>query len=139
MRFTYDEGAVRTPLDSPGKHTDVNLNATYQTEIIESENGAVVWLKEFKQFIEKHRALDAWENSTYIGYANIECTSKERGEKDLPRTTWMRRQADLDQRRIAERTLGLELHLARNRSSLPDYQSVRRETGVYLETRRSRG
>eukprot|EP00972_Heterocapsa_arctica_P035136 5173410-Heterocapsa_arctica.AAC.1 len=35
MRFTCDEGAVRTPLDSPGKHTDVNASATYGTETIE--------------------------------------------------------------------------------------------------------
>eukprot|EP00972_Heterocapsa_arctica_P085918 12660769-Heterocapsa_arctica.AAC.1 len=67
-----------------------------------------------------------------------------------------RRQADREQRRIAERTLeleqlrdaglasdpavalGLELHLARDSSSLLDYQSVRRETGAYLETLRSR-
>eukprot|EP00972_Heterocapsa_arctica_P101119 14904479-Heterocapsa_arctica.AAC.1 len=33
MRFTYDEGAAWTPLDSPGKHTDVNPIATYRTEI----------------------------------------------------------------------------------------------------------
>eukprot|EP00972_Heterocapsa_arctica_P090279 13317683-Heterocapsa_arctica.AAC.1 len=39
MRFTYDEGAARTPLDSPGKHTDVNPNATYRTEIIEDAGG----------------------------------------------------------------------------------------------------
>eukprot|EP00972_Heterocapsa_arctica_P075594 11151117-Heterocapsa_arctica.AAC.1 len=52
MRFTYDEGAGRTPLDSPGKHTDVNPNATYETKTIEH-------------------------------------MEQERGEKYLPRTTWM--------------------------------------------------
>eukprot|EP00972_Heterocapsa_arctica_P027377 4023834-Heterocapsa_arctica.AAC.1 len=41
-----------------------------------------------KQLIEKHLALDARENGAYTGYGNIECTNKERGEKDLPRTTW---------------------------------------------------
>eukprot|EP00972_Heterocapsa_arctica_P080147 11813674-Heterocapsa_arctica.AAC.1 len=39
MRFTHDEGAARTPLDSAGKHTDVNPNATYRTEIIEDAGG----------------------------------------------------------------------------------------------------
>eukprot|EP00972_Heterocapsa_arctica_P037277 5486989-Heterocapsa_arctica.AAC.1 len=42
MRFTwctkhtdYDEGAVRTPLNSPGEHTDVNQNVTYEIKTIE--------------------------------------------------------------------------------------------------------
>eukprot|EP00972_Heterocapsa_arctica_P109073 16061857-Heterocapsa_arctica.AAC.1 len=58
MRFTwctkhadYDEGAVRTPLNSPGEHTDVNQNVTYEVK-------------------------------------TIEYMDQERGEKDLPRTTW---------------------------------------------------
>eukprot|EP00972_Heterocapsa_arctica_P070452 10407026-Heterocapsa_arctica.AAC.1 len=35
-------------------------------------------------------------------------TTKEYGEEVLPRTAWTRRQADQEQRRIAERTLELE-------------------------------
>eukprot|EP00972_Heterocapsa_arctica_P069323 10242810-Heterocapsa_arctica.AAC.1 len=34
--------------------------------------------------------------------------NKERGEETLHGTTWTRRQADLEQRRIAERTLELD-------------------------------
>jgi hypothetical protein len=47
LRFTYDTGAAVTafPLDSPGKHTDPNPNATYRTasgEIIEDAGGLIV-------------------------------------------------------------------------------------------------
>eukprot|EP00972_Heterocapsa_arctica_P019979 2949080-Heterocapsa_arctica.AAC.1 len=37
----------------------------------ESESGEAVRLKEIKQFIKKHRALEGTENGMYVDYENI--------------------------------------------------------------------
>eukprot|EP00972_Heterocapsa_arctica_P017495 2584115-Heterocapsa_arctica.AAC.1 len=82
--------------------------------------------------MEKFLAADVVFNDQGLRVDAGVYATKEYGEAVLPRTTWTKRQAALEQRRIAERTLeleqfrnaglasdpaaalGLELHLARN-------------------------